>query len=631
MNPSLLYVGTRSDFEIGADLAPDYSSAKKLLARNPYSVILFHFDAKDSESRDFINYLEELDHEHYNIVIAEKSSAYEILDLSEKIEIFHLLESENKEDVVHSCQEALKKVALRKQNNQILKLFHQQNLQLEQLSEDLEDRVKKRQDHLLNSREKLLETSRKSEAMHRAFIAVEKAKSIKEMESLLLEALRFALGLTQIKISLNHSEISQSQFEIQAMNCFKSNLKKEQKTIGVCYFFRNKSHNFLKAEKEFLSQVSEATSLAIDRLHSMQKSHERKEQWDATFHAISHPLVIIDENYKIQQYNHSFSERLKGEEVKSRKCYEVLFARKSPCNHCRLGENFNVSSPSELNQRIRNYHVRSKELSTKSDKKYYVQVYHDLTERQRVEKHILESAKLAELGLVGGSIAHELNSPLAGIISFLQIMKMDLTGKEDYYEDILEMEKGALRCKEIIQNLLHFTRKPSNEVEESLDLKEVIQSAVQIRDLQSRSMGICIHNYLPKKACRVKGNRNLFTQVILALLQNAHEAIEEKIKINEQHEGQIHIKLSSSDKYYLIDILDNGVGISGDILARVTTPLFTTKNPNNHRGLGLSLAYQILKDYSGDLEIFTREESGVQVRISLLREKTASKSNSLTC
>src|SRR5690606_29198531 len=148
------------------------------------------------------------------------------------------------------------------------------------------------------------------------------------------------------------------------------------------------------------------------------------------------------------------------------------FGRNSPCQGCTVGtsggssdsssvgslqrksghENRNgatfrlkpartVGGPSSEEQNVM-YDVCSHEIQFKpEDRTLYVNMYHDVSAQLRYERQILESAKMAELGTIGSSIAHELNNPLGGMLSFIQLIKMDLSGDEPWFADIEEMEK----------------------------------------------------------------------------------------------------------------------------------------------------------------------------------------------
>lgn len=158
-----------------------------------------------------------------------------------------------------------------------------------------------------------------------------------------------------------------------------------------------------------------------------------------------------------------------------------------------------------------------------------------------MERQILESAKMAELGTIGSSIAHELNNPLGGILSFTQLIKMDMKPEHPMYQDIVEMEKGVQRCKEIVQNLLGFTRDPNFDKESIYPLYEVYDRAFKIIELQFKGEGIKYSLPPPDKSIIVLGHFNLLAQAFKNLLQFFSERITRELKIEANFEPLLEV------------------------------------------------------------------------------------------
>jgi nitrogen fixation/metabolism regulation signal transduction histidine kinase len=152
------------------------------------------------------------------------------------------------------------------------------------------------------------------------------------------------------------------------------------------------------------------------------------------------------------------------------------------------------------------------------------------------------------------------------------------------------MEEGVRRCNEIVQNLLGFTRDPITDEEKTLDLKDVLQRAVKIVELQTKSRGIEVKLQLPGQNASFLGHFNLLTQAVRNLLQCSIEALIEKSQQQKGFQGLIEIRLDLRGNEYFISILDNG--LLGD------------QSP----GLGLSIAGQIIHDYGGHLEFSSRSQ-----------------------
>jgi signal transduction histidine kinase len=542
--------------------------------------------------------------------ITDNSESDRLRKLINNGHVFKVLASFADLNFERVIQEALDEYMLAQQNTRLLQVVNDQNERLKRLSMDLEERVEKRQRFLEDTRAKLLVTNHRVEALHRAFVAVHRAKSIVEMERLINEALSGALGLngTRILFQSQSAQSAQSQLlsERGQISIFSTPLTdaraSTREPIGSIHFAREKERPFSKDETVFLIQVADAVALSMDRLLKLEQSETLKGQWDATFDAILEPVSLIDENYTILRTNRAYALKAGTTSLRviGQKCFEVLFARKSPCDNCQIGANFRLNPSQTQDGQTTIFNVFSQTIQFKPESKsLFVNMYRDISEQIRLERQVVESAKMAELGTIGSSIAHELNNPLGGILSFLQLIKMDLTGNENFAGDINDMEQGARRCRDIVENLLGFSRKSSYfEEPRNLDLREVVKQALKITELQTRAMGIEVKLDIPARPLEMNGKFNDLAQAFRGFLQNAQEGIATKAKSN-RYQAEIAIRIYQEDKKYFIEIRDNGAEPSD----RTTS-------------LGLTVALQIITDHSGRLENFTQTVDGTWAKIS---------------
>lgn len=399
------------------------------------------------------------------------------------------------------------------------------------------------------------------------------------------------LQLESIRILLRpHDQFLTQQKRSQAnFSIYQAPLFRSHDQVGSILFIRNPTLNFQREETDFLLRVTEAVSLALDRQTKLEESETLKEQWQATFNAVSDPVALINQKYEVVQTNSAFLTKagLSSDQIVGQKCHQILFQRDTPCLHCQLGKNFRL----DVSKTKTTYDVYSQPVPVDPlQTTVYVNLYHDVTEQIRMERKILESARLAEIGTIGSSIAHELNNPLGGILSFVQLIKMDLKPNDPIYEDIVSMEEGVRRCKEIVQNLLGFTRDPVADEEKELDLRDVLQRAVKIVELQTKSRGLEVKLHIPSEPMPFRGHLNLLSQAVRNLLQASIEALIEKSQTQKGFQGLIELRLDVKENEYSFGILDNGLGLD-------STP-----------SLGLSVAGQIIHDYGGHLEFSSRAQ-----------------------
>ncbi len=390
------------------------------------------------------------------ILIVKSHSGAELKSLINTDTIFKILPSFDDPYYELSVQEALATADLYQQTALLVQLAEEQNKKLLNLQKELESRVEKRQQNLTESREKLIRSHRRTESFHRAIVAIQQSKTIKQIEQFVAEALHPGLQIEGVHISFLSTKQSQTAHPNKGFCTVP--LTSDGINVGYVTFMR--AEVFSDSEQSFLDQLSSAIALAIDRLAKFEQAEILKQQWDSTFNAITEPVAIIDSDYNVIRTNNTFLEFSLVKTVPGEKCYKSLFGRSQPCEGCQLGARFELSTAKTQDGQQRTFSVSSQKYEDQ-DLNAYINIYNDMTEKKQLEKRILESAKLAELGTVGGSIAHELNNPIAGMLTFTQLIRMDLKSDEWYFEDIVEIEKGILRCRDIIQNLLSSIRKLS--------------------------------------------------------------------------------------------------------------------------------------------------------------------------
>lgn len=594
--------------ELGAHIASDLQQAFHWIQDSTYDVVALSItNILGKKFQDFYDSIKELSPAtQFIAVVPSGFSPNQLARLHEDYSFIRIITSYTDADLENHLFSALEEANQRKQDENLALLIREQTAQLKRLQIELEERVQKRTRFLTEARRKLFFTNSRIEGFKKALLAVHQASSVGEIEQLLNDSLAATVQTSWIRLFFHpQDELFAKQVQNQlSFTQLQVPLFRQHEKVGSIFFLRAPDHPFNKEESNFLNRVAEAVALALDRIQKLKESEDLKEQWEATFNSMSDPVVMIDTNYDIIQSNRalpSYSNEAE-KEAYSRKCYKVLYNREEPCPGCQRGSNFRVQSKDLA---PRTFEVYSQSLSLDSEKPpVFVNLYHDITHQLKMEKQILESAKMAELGTIGSSIAHELNNPLGGILSFTQLIKMDMDPKHPLYPDIVEMEEGVQRCKEIVQNLLGFTRNPNADQVGELSLKEVCQRALKIVELQTKSKGIRVQLHFPAEEIFMLGHLNLLAQALKNLLQNAIDHLSDRSRHEKGFRGNLDIEISTQVESAYVFIKDNG------------TP---EKNPSLPIGLGVSVASQILRDHEAELEFSTTEAGENLAKISFSR------------
>jgi len=246
---------------------------------------------------------------------------------------------------------------------------------------------------------------------------------------------------------------------------------------------------------------------------------------------------------------------------------------------------------------------------------YLIEINQEL---KQIQGQLIQSAKMAAIGLLAGGVAHEINNPLTGVLNNVELIKLEMSAKNNFspadFKGLLDIiEESALRCKRIVQGLLEFSHVGKGSPEPAL-INEVLEKTITLAANEMRLENIRIVKELAPGRNLVRIDVNRFRQAILDIINNARWALRNKA----QAELKIRTLLSEDKMFVIIEISDNGCGIEKNNLAHIFEPFFTTKKVGEGTGLGLSISYQIIKELNGILEAESEgKDRGATFRIKL--------------
>lgn len=231
----------------------------------------------------------------------------------------------------------------------------------------------------------------------------------------------------------------------------------------------------------------------------------------------------------------------------------------------------------------------------------------DINDKKQMEQQIAQADKLAALGELSAGVAHEINNPLGIILGYTQLMLKENSGVE---EDLKIIEKHVKNCKNVVSDLLSFSRKGSLEMSR-VDVRKIIDDVIKFLDNHTDFRNVQIQmEVLQKEELIAYGNEQELSQVIINLMINGCHAVQKK--------GRIEVTIDKADHQQIyITVKDNGTGIQKKHLSRIFDPFFTTKPVGQGTGLGLSVGYGIIRRHGGDITVRNRKEQGAAFTISL--------------
>ena len=232
----------------------------------------------------------------------------------------------------------------------------------------------------------------------------------------------------------------------------------------------------------------------------------------------------------------------------------------------------------------------------------------DITERIELESQLSQAEKMSSIGLLAAGVAHEVNTPLAVISSYTQMLAKELRGDEKKTALLERITRQSFRASEIVNNLLNFSRTSSTEFG-GVDVNKVVQDTLALLEHQFKTAKIRVQPELAPDLPLISGNIGKLQQVFLNLFLNARDAMP----------GGGTLRVSTSNGSCVnITVSDTGSGIAQEYIHRIYDPFFTTKDGHHNRrgtGLGLSVTYGIIQEHAGKISVESHVGQGTSFHL----------------
>jgi PAS domain S-box-containing protein len=317
---------------------------------------------------------------------------------------------------------------------------------------------------------------------------------------------------------------------------------------------------------------------------------------------------------------------LKEEEVKGKKCYELL-GKRNPCRICPTAK-ARVSKKMETIEKhipeINGYFICTSNpiLADNGDIKLIIEQLTDITEKKKMDENIQQAQKMESIGNLAGGIAHDFNNILFPIVGHTEMLLEDISDNGPIRNSLNEIYTGALRARDLVQQILAFARQEKNELK-LMKMQPIVKEAMKlIRSTIPTT--ISITQNIQSDCGAVKADPTQIHQITMNLATNAYHAMEEnggelKVILKE-------IKLEEHDLicadmnpglYACLTVSDTGTGIDKDVVNKIFDPFFTTKEKGKGTGMGLSVVHGIVKRMNGEIHVHSEPGKGSAFHIYL--------------
>ena len=241
----------------------------------------------------------------------------------------------------------------------------------------------------------------------------------------------------------------------------------------------------------------------------------------------------------------------------------------------------------------------------------------DISDRVSMEAQLTQAEKLSSIGLLAAGVAHEVNTPLAVISSYTQMLgkqlRMDEAAQARLGPVIDKITQQTFRASEIVNGLLNFSRMSTVDFVR-LDLNQVVRETVLLLEHQMRSSAVAVTTDLAPDLPEISGNRGKLQQVMVNLILNARDAL------NGTQKPLVHLRTRRDGQQVVLEVSDNGSGMPPEVIRKIYDPFFTTKaQPSEGQrkgtGLGLAVTYGIVQEHNGTIGVTSEVGEGTVFRL----------------
>ncbi len=371
--------------------------------------------------------------------------------------------------------------------------------------------------------------------------------------------------------------------------------------LGVISFRKRNSLELDLQKQELLFSIGHQAGIAIESLGNIANLIQGRELLQSVFDGITDMLVLLDEDKKVKMVNKAFLSlhNLHLTDIINKKIDSLQTSIPCPLQQSSILSSSipqqltteNVSLDNGLIYEVSFYPVYSDDGKLVN----LVCSARDITEKKEIARKIKQAEKLVSLGQLAAGVAHEINNPLGIILCYTDIICADNKNlPEQVKDDVKIIEKHARSCQRIVADLLDFGRRQKLNIKNG-SLNETVAEVVDIMQPRFEKNSIEVKFHPEKEEPPLFFDQDKMQQVMLNLLMNSNHAVGNGGKI------EVSLFFDKSASVMKIVVWDNGKGIDKEVIDKIFEPFFSTKEPGDGTGLGLSVSYGFVRDHGGDI------------------------------
>ena len=491
----------------------------------------------DTKHLDILSRLPNDEYSPYKIMLSSHQEFTKLHDILKKTEITKLLEQPvEDQSLIDAISEAKDFMGILRNNIRLSNRLIKKQDDLQKLREINETKDLQKYEELLKMRHKISQVQSELKTIQMLMLKTVKLTKKEHLEQ-----------ITQIAL-LRHFDNLKIEISEQEQDAYSLPLISGGYILGKIYFKNIKPN---QQEEEFLRKVSGIVSIAYDKIQRFSILEEKKKYWESFFDILPLPICFASTNGVIARANNAFANIFKQD-------VRLL-----------IGKNFNDlftyadNSMGDTTERIRQIHLNNLKYEVKETSyydtdgtKYIVSIFRDITKEAKYKEQLQVSEKFSELGILSGSVAHEINNVVGGLSALLQILLQE-EAETSLKDDLEEMYNASNRAKEIARSLLNFSRQTRQTDIQEIYVQELIQSMLQFAVLQIKHENITIETKLIDEPVFVDTYFNDLMQAILNVINVSIASIKES-RDSLHTEGKIFLELLLNNDEAKIIISDNG-------------------------------------------------------------------------